>query len=164
MSRLPGPQLPHLQYRCLQQKAEPIASQALTATQPFHTGGRSRARTPEVQGAKGRVEDPCPIRVLLWLQAGGSQGLSSHISNIVPCSSAEVIRQSRCCSLYTDTDHAWGCCGIAGIRGRTSEAQGAQGRVEDPCPIRVLLWLQGGSQGHSSCISNIVVCGKKQSP
>ena len=44
--------------------------------QPFHTGGRNRARTPEVQGAQGRVEDPCPIRVLLWLQ-GGSQGHSS---------------------------------------------------------------------------------------
>ena len=41
--------------------------------QPFHNGGRNRARTPEVQGTQGRVEDPCPIRVLLWLQ-GGSQG------------------------------------------------------------------------------------------
>ena len=53
--------------------------------QPFHTGGRNRARTTEVQGAHGRVEDPCPIRVMLWLQ-GGSQGQSSYFSNIVPCS------------------------------------------------------------------------------
>ena len=53
--------------------------------QPFHTGGRNRARTIEVQGAQGRVEDPCPIRVLLWLQ-GGSQCHSSYFSNIVPCS------------------------------------------------------------------------------
>ena len=53
--------------------------------QPFHTGGRNRDRTPEVQGAQGRVEDPCPIRVLLWLQ-GGSQGHSSCISNTVVCS------------------------------------------------------------------------------
>ena len=54
-------------------------------TQPFHTGGRNRARTAEVQGAHGLVEDPCPIRVLLWLQ-GGSQGHSYRISNIVGCS------------------------------------------------------------------------------
>ena len=51
-----------------------------------------------------------------------------------------------------------------GDRARTIEAQGAQGRVEDPCPIRVLLWLQGGSQGHSSPGSDIVVCSKKESP
>ena len=51
-----------------------------------------------------------------------------------------------------------------GIQVRTFEAQGDQGRVENPRPIRVLLWLQGGSQGQSSCISNIVVCSKKQSP
>ena len=51
-------------------------------TQHFHTGGRNRARTIKVQGAQGSVEDPCPIRVLLWLQ-GGSQGLSSCNSNIV---------------------------------------------------------------------------------
>ena len=49
-------------------------------------------------------------------------------------------------------------------RARTTEAQGAHGRVEDPCPIRVLLWLQGGSQGHSSFLSNTVVYSKKQSP
>ena len=55
------------------------------AIQPLNTGGRSRARTREFQGAQGRVEDPCPIRVLLWLQ-GGSQGQSSCNSNIVPCS------------------------------------------------------------------------------
>ena len=54
--------------------------------QPFHTGGRNRACTLEVQGAHGRVEDPCPIRVLLWLQ-GSSQGHSSFVSNIVVCSS-----------------------------------------------------------------------------
>ena len=53
--------------------------------QPFHTGGRNRARTREVQGAQGRVEDPCPVRVLLWLQ-GGSQGHSSRISDVVGCS------------------------------------------------------------------------------
>ena len=55
--------------------------------QPFHTGGRNRARTEavQVQGAQGRVEDPCPVRVLLWLQ-GGSQGLSSPGSNTVVCS------------------------------------------------------------------------------
>ena len=41
---------------------------------------------------------------------------------------------------------------------RTIEVQGAQGRVEDPCPIRVLLWLQGGSQGNSSCVSDTVDC------
>ena len=52
-----------------------------------------------------------------------------------------------------------------GNRARTTpEVQGAQGRVEDPCPIRILLWLQGGSQGHSSCISDSVGCSKKQSP
>ena len=51
--------------------------------QPFHTGGGNRARTIEDQD--GRVEDPCPIRVLLWLQ-GGSQGKSSPGSNIVVCS------------------------------------------------------------------------------
>ena len=51
------------------------------------------------------------------------------------------------------------------IRARTREVQGAQGRVEDPCPIRVLLWLKGGSQGHSSRFSNIVVvCSKRQGP
>ena len=54
--------------------------------QPFNTGGRNRARTREVQGAQGRVEDPCPIRVLLWLRQGVSQGLSSPGSNTVVCS------------------------------------------------------------------------------
>ena len=44
------------------------------------------SRTPEAQGAHGGVEDPCPVRVLLWLQ-GGSQGLSSLVSDTVSCSS-----------------------------------------------------------------------------
>ena len=56
------------------------------AIQPFHTGGRNRDRTIKVQGAHGCVEDPCPIRVLLWLQ-GGSQGYSSLVSDTVACSS-----------------------------------------------------------------------------
>ena len=54
--------------------------------QPFHTGGMNRARTPESQGDQGLVEDPCPVRVLLWLQ-GGSQGYSSFLSDTVACSS-----------------------------------------------------------------------------
>ena len=66
-------------------KSRAIASQALMVIQPFHTGGRNRARTPEAPGAQGRVEDPSPIRVLLGLQ-GGSQGHSSCISNTVVCS------------------------------------------------------------------------------
>ena len=60
------------------------------AIQPFHTGGRNRDRTPEVQGAHGRVEDTYPIRVLLWLQ-NGSQGHSSYISNIVDCSKKQSL-------------------------------------------------------------------------
>ena len=57
--------------------------------------------------------------------------------------------------------HTWSILGddMKGRRQcRTTKIQGAQGRVEDPCPIRVLLWLQGGSQGHSSVGSNIVLC------
>ena len=62
---------------------------ALPQIRTMHDGddGRIRGRTLEVQGAQGRVEDPCPIRVLLWLQGGSQEGLSSLVSDTVPCSS-----------------------------------------------------------------------------
>ena len=94
------------------------------AIQPFHTGGRNRARTIEVQGAQGRVEDPCPIRVLLWLQ-GGSQGHSSCNSNIVVCSSrrAQMLSGNHCAFFSSDTPTQ----DDRRTRGRTPEVQGAQG-------------------------------------
>ena len=111
----------------------------------------------EVQGAQGRVEDPCPIRVLLWLQ-GGSQGHSSLVSDTVSCSSIgraqRSANQGDAAFLQIQTMHG----DAESCQGRTTKVQGAQGRVEDPCPIRVLLWLQGGSQGHSSLVSDTVSC------
>ena len=134
--------------------------------QPLHTGGRNRARTMEAQGAQGRVEDPSPIRVLLWLQ-GASQGHSSPGSDIVACISrwsANIIYNNAAPPLHTRV--------ILGDdmnrrrRARTVKPNAGQGRVECPATVVVLYRLEEDKDGihHVSCNAAIWCMQPKQNP